>query len=446
MPLIIPANSITGGYEIDNSLRFDRASDDKLTKSPATTTNKGLWTASFWLKRSGLSETTYLFNAGSASAGGTFTGIVLNTSDVIIMYWNASAGAVVGSNELRDTSAWYHIVLTADNSNMVLYINGVQTGSRSAGTNSAINNSSNTLGIGGYGQGTNANNLNGYMSEIYFIDGQALTPTNFGEFDEDTGIWIPKKYTGTYGTNGFYLDFENSGSLGADQSGNGNNFTVNNLTSDDQMLDTPTNNWSTLNPLIKTTADPQLTQGNLSYDPSSAYGAVYSSFGVNTGKWYWEIYANSGGARIWNGIQIHIDGLNYIQNGQDLEGCVAIGNNNNDLRIDGSTVSGSANWTTGDIVGFALDADAGTLDWTINGVSQTQVDFTSSTAWGYNHFITSFSTTNVIRNTYNFGQDSSFAGQVTRQNNQDSNGQGDFYYSPPSNYYALCTNNLAEFG
>jgi hypothetical protein len=132
--------------------------------------------------------------------------------------------------------------------------------------------------------------FDGYMAEVHFIDGQALSPTDFGEFDEDSGIWKPIEYTGTYGTNGFYLDFENSGSLGADQSGNGNDFTPTNLASTDQTTDTPTNNFATMNPLIlRTASSPTFSEGNTKIVRSSGYGVATGTVAMKTGKWYWEI-------------------------------------------------------------------------------------------------------------------------------------------------------------
>jgi hypothetical protein len=441
-------------YPVANSLRFNSASTEYLQRTPASAGSLTTWTYSFWTKRSKLATAEQYLSAGPRSAPNVEDQIYSISTDAISWYDGTANSTVLRTSQLfRDVSAWYHLMFVWDTTNATagnrarIYVNGTEVTAFSIDNNPSLNAVSKINGTGQHRIGqvgtVSGENLDGYLAEVVFIDGQALTPSSFGETDTVSGNWKPKDVSGlTFGTNGFYLQFQNSGALGTDSSGNGNTWTVNNLTSVDQMIDTPTNNFATLNPLFNTTGDPQLTEGNLSYDPSSAYGAVYSTFGVNTGKWYWEIYANSGGARIWNGIQIQTNNLNYLQNGQDLTGCVAISNNSNDLRIDGLSVGGSANWTTGDIVGFALDADAGTLDWTINGVSQTQVDFTSSIAWGYNHFITSFSSTNVIRNTYNFGQDSSFAGAVTRQNNQDSNGQGDFYYPVPSGYYALTSLNI----
>jgi hypothetical protein len=140
------------------------------------------------------------------------------------------------------------------------------------------------------------------LSEFNFIDGQALAPSDFGEFDSDSGIWKPIAYTGTYGTNGFYLEFKDSSALGDDTSGNGNDFTVNNLTSIDQTTDTPTNNFATMNPLNYTPAAITYTEGNLKVAFPASWNASISSIGVSAGKWYWEAKAVTGGNNIFYGI------------------------------------------------------------------------------------------------------------------------------------------------
>ena len=166
----------------------------------------------------------------------------------------------------RDTSAWYHVVLAVDTTQSTatdrfkLYVNGVLITDYASRNNPAQNfdtsnnhaDNGNTQHIGAYTTGGQVyGKTSGYTADTYHIDGQALAPTEFGEFDEDTGIWKPKAYTGSYGTNGFFLDFSDAANLGDDASGNANNFTENNITSADQATDTPTNNFCTLNPLYK---------------------------------------------------------------------------------------------------------------------------------------------------------------------------------------------------
>ena len=266
MPLILGANSVSGGYEVDNSLRFNSGSSDYLSRTPASATNRQIFTISFWFKKVTSGVSNGILIHGQNTGNNDFS-IYNNSNDKIqIFSWNASSEQfTLSTNQvLRDVSAWYHMVVACDTtqataSNRVkLYLNGSQITSFETANypsqNANLNyNTTDPYWIGRSYGGTYNNK---YLSEFYSIDGQALTTSSFGETDEDTGIWKPKAYTGTYGTNGFYLQFKNSASLGTDSSGNGNNFTVNNLTSIDQTTDTPTNNFATFNSLF--TPDPRL--------------------------------------------------------------------------------------------------------------------------------------------------------------------------------------------
>jgi hypothetical protein len=282
MPLIIPANSITGGYEVDNSLRFDGASSDYLSRTFGASGNTKTFTFSFWVKKCELatnpdtmSDAQMLFG-GQQSGYPAFQCLFLHTNDTIFIKDAQGATdiqlSIKTEMQFRDPSAWYHIVFAVDTTQATesdrakLYVNGVlQTaldGENASGgardtplyppQNTDLQfNSNEAHYINKYA--TNYEDM--YMAEFVFIDGQQLDATSFGEFDADTGIWKPIDVSGlTFGTNGLYLDFENSGSLGADVSGNGNNFTVNNLTSIDQTTDTPTNNFATINPLVTATS------------------------------------------------------------------------------------------------------------------------------------------------------------------------------------------------
>jgi hypothetical protein len=239
MPLIIPANSITGGFAVDNSLRFNRGSSDYLNKTFSGAGNRTTWTISVWVKRANeLSTNSYIIDSGAGNGTSLYFG------SEQIEFWDYQSGAYTGrlttNAVFRDMSAWYHIVAVWDTTNgtagdrMRLYVNGVEETSFATDTNpsssqnSILNDGSTSVTIGK--QDSIYTNL--YMAEFCYIDGQALDPTSFGEFDEDSGIWKPIDVSGlTFGTNGFYLDFEDSAALGDDVSGNGNNFTVNNLTS-----------------------------------------------------------------------------------------------------------------------------------------------------------------------------------------------------------------------
>jgi hypothetical protein len=287
MPFVIlPTNSASGGYDITNSLRFNSGSTDYLTKASATPTLNTKGTFSCWHKRSNLGGSQTLYSGGTNVnvTSATKDMRVFIDSDYLYFYqddYDVTGNNTIGfaNNLLRDVSAWYHIVVAVDtgqatNADKVkAYINGTQLTATTVSlgesfTNLYFNTSGLYQHIGTYNYDTSVNRLNGYMSDVFFIDGQQLTPSSFGETDFDTGIWKPKAYTGTYGTNGFYLQFKNSASLGTDSSGNGNTFTVNNLTSIDQTTDTPTNNFATWNPLVPI-SNISFSEGNLKASTSS---------------------------------------------------------------------------------------------------------------------------------------------------------------------------------
>jgi len=451
MPLIIPSNSISaGGYEVDNSLRFDDGSSDYLYRTFTTPTNNKIFTWSGWVKRGSIgtsSSQNFLRTNGATSDGIRFAdqSIDGNLDGIRIFFNNSTSGDLNTTQKFRDVSAWYHIVLSVDTTQATasdrvkLYINGEQVTSFNTETYPALNHTPKLNSATQHNIGTHQGNeiFDGYMSEVVFIDGQQLDPTSFGEFDEDSGIWKPIDVSGlTFGTNGFYLDFENSGSLGADVSGNGNNFTVNNLTSIDQTTDTPTNNFATWNPLDKNSYV-ALSEGNLKITTSANNFGVFGNFAVSQGKWYFEfVRENSSGITTY-GVALSSWDKTYVGKGD------SIGYHSNGVIYSNTSAiqSGLASCTTGDIIGIKLDLDAGSLTFFKNNV-QMGTTITGLSGEYFPAVSGQISSISVA----NFGQDSSFAGNKTRQNNQDSNGQGDFYYSPPSGYLSLNTKNLAEYG
>jgi hypothetical protein len=459
MPLILGANSLAGGYQVKNSLRFNSGSDDSLTRTFGSSGNRKTWTFSTWIKRSNLinanmnilgtdysgnGEAYLLFKAGEQFHYGQYEGG--GTSNNYSFQTNQA---------FRDVSAWYNILFVWDTTQstssdrMKLYINGTQITSFSSATYPTQNldgvwNSNRVHYIGDAFYGTN---LDGYLSETYFIDGQALTPSSFGETDTDTNIWKPKAYTGSFGTNGFYLEFKNSASLGTDSSGNGNNFTVNNLTSIDQTTDTPTNNFATLNPLNNnTSATSTFSEGNLKIATDGV--GSRSSIAVSSGKWYCEIKCVSN--TVWNGVT---DVSQYINN-EYTTNSVALYVAGATLYVggvnQGSGGYGSA-WTANDIMNLALDLDSGTkkLYFGKNGgwwngstygasSPSTGVTLTNDVTYA----ITVGSGSGTSTNELNFGSPPF----TIVSGNADANGYGNFEYAVPSGYYALCTKNLAQFG
>jgi hypothetical protein len=467
MPLILGANSVSGGYEVDNSLRFNSGSSDYLSRTPAGAGNQTTMTISFWAKRSTLSSATDVISQGTGSA----CHIAFDGSNQIEMNLrNSVDGAsnvfLITSQLFRDVSAWYHIVLALDttqatNTNRAkLYVNGTQVTAFSTTTYPSQNgnlffNEASAINIGR--SVSTGSHYNGYLSEFYFIDGQALDPTDFGETDEDTNIWKPIPYTGSFGTNGFYLEFQDSSALGDDTSGNGNDFTVNNLTSIDQTTDTPTNNFCTLNPLASGVAiggvGGNFTEGNTIFTGGSAnWCASKGTFSVTQGKWYFEAKKITNANGTTNGsnavgigyaeLQNNLGNYNP-QNDSNVYGNILMLNDNGWTTnfANGTQWSSAYNVADGDIAGVALDLDSNTYTFYINGVSKNS----GSLGGGYDGLgltpcIVQYG--GDTRNFYfNFGNPPYSANSYT-----DGAGYGNFSYSVPSGYYALNTKNLATFG
>jgi hypothetical protein len=468
--LIVGGNQSAGGYDVDNSLRFNDGSSDYLSRTGTTPTNEDKATISFWVKRGALGTYQRIISGQSDVSGRD--SIYFLTDDKLHGYVaNATAGGWNTSMVFRDPSAWYHIVLAFDTTQatatnrLKVYVNGEEVsisfsgGNITQNTNLGINNSSfNTIGTDSDGP---SEYFDGYLSEFVMVDGSQLDPTSFGEFDEDSGIWKPIDVSGlTFGNNGFYLPFKNSAALGQDDSGNGNNFTVNNLTSVDQSTDTPTNNSATLNPLV-TLSGGTLSEGNTKFNyGSNGWRSSFSTIGANSGKWYCEVKYDSGTYALY-GI---VDEDGYSRNsGNQLadvtfnysHGYGYFNNTGNSFSTgkDGQSIDASYgnSFTTGDIIGIAMDLDNGKLYFSKNGVFQNSGDPTSgATGTG-----SAYNITNSTSLFYFFGV-SVYNGTALlntgnpsftiSSGNSDANGYGNFEYAVPSGYYALNTKNLAEYG
>lgn len=262
-------------YSINQSIRFNDNDTAVLTKTLGTPTDATNWTFSVWIKRCNLGSQQWLFNAG-ASAADYY--IRFETTDKI-RFRAASNWDITTTEVFRDVSAWYHFVATLENGSVVLYVNNnsIATASVSDAPYNFF-----TSVIHSIGASTDSNNASDvYMAEIQGIDGQALSPTNFGETN-DYGVWVPKKYTGTYGNNGFYLKGQDNSSLGNDSSGESNDFTASGLTAEDQVDDTPTENYCVLNVVDPTTTG-TLSNGNL-----ETTGNATVTIRPESGQWYYE--------------------------------------------------------------------------------------------------------------------------------------------------------------
>jgi len=473
--IILGTNSIKDtGYNVDNSLRFDDAGSDYLrTSGFGTPTSSKKMTISFWTKRANLGINTRTISA--TTSGNSRDGLMFNTSDKILFFLNnAPAGNLVTTRVFRDTSAWYHFVIAIDTtqgtaSNRVkIYVNGVQETSFDSGGDGIVypdenydilgfgQNKEQTIGADNSGGGSNEIYA-GYMAEFCFIDGLQLAPTSFGEFGEDSGIWKPIDVSGlTFGNNGYYLDFENSGALGADVSGNTNNFSVNNLTATDQSTDTCTNNFATLNPLHSIGAGTELSQGNLEYDPSGHH-RIISTIAPSSGKWYAEVKGIDNPDKFNAGVcyyPIPANGsISSFAFGQGVNGDVGRWSNDFGIKANGdyghnnswSSYMASLEGENNNIVGIYMDLDNYKLYFSKNGslVSSTGKDLTNN---GYPYGFISVGEAATFQ--WNFGNPS-FA---ISSGNTDGE-YGNFEYSTTitgdgasKTFKALCTKNLAEYG
>ena len=252
MSIIIPANSLSGGFSVDNSCVFN-GSDEYLTRTPSSASNKQVYTLSYWIRKD-VDGDQYLAMQGAA-AGGDTTYLYFSSGAELVFADYAGGAAddifVRPSRTYTNAAVWFHLVIAVDttqgtSSNRVkIYVNGVQETSFATATYPVLNyntefNDTDLFTIGRSAAGEKY--YNGFMSEVCMIDGSQLAPTSFGEFNDDS-VWVPIDVSGlTFGTNGFYLDFSDSSALGADASGNSNNFAVNNIASGNQSTVTPTNN------------------------------------------------------------------------------------------------------------------------------------------------------------------------------------------------------------
>ena len=471
----------SGGYQISRSVRLRGSATAYLNRTPSSASNRDAWTWSSWVKLGTLTtNVNWLLLAGTQSV--TDTGLYFY-SDNTLQFFNRASSAMVGyiytTAVFRDPSAWYHVVAVYDSLNatatdrMQLWVNGVRqtvtvSTQLSSGVDSAVNN--NVAHFIGQIQagGSSANNFDGYMTEINFIDGQALTPTSFGAFDAVTGVWNPKAYSGTYGNNGFYLNFSDPTStttIGYDYSGNSNNWTANNIsvtagTTYDSMVDVPIGygsdtgvggelrgDYATFNPIdVSPSSTAQtITQGNLSLFSSSTtrVDGAYSTIAVTSGKWYTEItlttrtgdYPTAG----WCATSFNTNGSGFqSQAGGDA-------NNPRGAAVDpagrlyvnssSTGVNYFANtWAQGDIIQVAVDIDnkliwfGKTGSWSgtagnMNGNPATGTNGTSFSAQGGTEFKFQCCIGDSDRGDVNFGQRA-------------------FAYTAPSGYKALCTQNL----
>ena len=444
------------------SLRFNPASSDYLNRTPSSVGNRRTATFSCWFKRSLITSAQTLFWAGSDNSNyQTFPRFLANDKIVVAEINSGSTTWEIFTNrQFRDVGAWYHIVVALDTTQSTaanrvkIYVNGVQETSLNIDGGYPGQNRDtliNTAVPHQIGHDYVAQYYGGYTAESILIDGQALTPTSFGETNSDSGIWIPKTITGlTFGTNGYYLKNANAGALGTDSSGQSNNLTVNNLTSIDQSSDSPSNNFATMNPLDNFYYNGVFSEGNLKIiNGSGREAGATSTIALSSGKWFWEAKPKSNVAPVI-GIQpapsaantssspsMQVNGFGYLKTGK-----VETSNGSG-----GSTVLASyATYAADNIIGVALDLDSSQakIYFYKNGALQgSGVNITSASATTNGHYFVGFG---VLGGQDTFEINFGSPPYANSSGNADSSGFGNFEYAVPTGYLSLCTNNLNLLG
>ena len=467
MPLILGTNSIKDtGYDVANSVRFN-GSNTYMTRTMGTPTNADKFSFSFWVKRSklGVQQSIFRSTNGTNDSHVTFrSGDTLEFQE----YGGLSTIGEIETNQVfRDQSAWYSILLVWDSGNstagnrMRMYVNGTEVTSFGTDSNpsqnadSFFNKSGEPLHFGRTDYGGGGNYFSGYVCEMVMCDGQALVPSDIGEFDSDSpNIFKPKNVSGlTFGNNGFYLNFEDSSDLGKDVSGNGNHFTESNFSATDQSTDTCTNNFATWNPLNVNDSMGTFSNGNLEYDTSvSSFRTAFATFGASQGKWYFECKRITGSS-FSIGI-ISLDYKNRTKNVSYIGGAGDATNNIGYLKdgntaIGGSETSGYAAYGNGDTVMVAMDIDNGAVYFGVNGTwGNSGNPESGASKTGARSFTPSGETWTFAVSVFNSHWEANFGSPMyaITSSNADDNDYGNFEFDVPAGFYSLCTKNLAEYG
>jgi len=483
--LIGGANSAADtGFDVDNSCRFNDGDSAYMEKSPASDGSNTTATFSAWVKRGNLGARQAIFGGQEGTDTNNRCVMEFNASDQLVMQTGNGGSFVnkVSNRVFRDVSAWYHVVFQFDTTNGTaasrwkFFVNGAQETSLatdqtfpdSADIKFFENTTSCRIAVGMKPEGSNnVQFFDGYMAEVVVIDGTVVAPSSFGEYDEDSPtIWKPKDVSGlTFGTNGFYLDFEASDNLGNDANG-GTDLTESNLAAIDQSTDSPTNNFCVMNSLANSFDPATFSEGNLSIvTETDGQSFKIATFGLSTGKWYWEIFRRGANGHSEIGIAgmpsdaaddylgadaftyaVHSDDGNWFTNGSGTSWVSA---------------HNSAGTYPNHVCMVALDLDNNKFYFGINGTWEDSGDPTSGATGTGAQSIAAASTTPTgvwfpaisdKHNSYNttldmnFGGGAAFGATAVASANQDADGFGNFEFSVPSGYFSICSKNLAEYG
>ena len=461
------SSGVTSGYTIDQSIRFNDDDSPYMERTHGAGGNVDLWTVSFWMKRGNLGIECGVFGSGANNSN--TTDIQFNTDDKLYFwqYIGAYQTRLITNQVFRDPSAWYHVVVIYDSGNNVsnqrarMYINGERvtdfgTQTYPSQNQDGIAGSNVKIGFGRYISNGNRS-FDGYLSEMHYINGYAYGPEYFGEFKEDTNIWIPKEFEGNYGTGGFKVDGRDSSDLGDDESGNGNDLSTSGLAAHDQVLDSPTNNFCVMSSIDFSFNT--IKNGNLETIGGTNNRSGRGTMGFTSGKFYWEVLATTTvGADRYGGSGVIYDewampGSYSYAGGATEHGGGASHNGATWYKQSASGTTYGSHPSDGDIYSYALDRDNNKIYWAVNGTyrnSGNPAGGSGAVASSLTHygawmpFVTHGSNAGASASTFNFGQDGTFGGAKTAQGNSDGNGVGNFYYSPPSGFLALCSKNLGS--
>ena len=416
-------------YKIgDSSIKFDGSGDylSLADSSDWDMMNTTDYTVETWANLTTHASTDFII--GQYEDSNNYWGLY-HTDGSGVRFLSVSGGSTlinISGGEIT-SSGWHHLAAVKDGNDFEVFKDGVSV---ATGTNSTTDTFSGTLRIGDDGTGIP---YDGYLDEIRLSNSARYT-ANFTPSataftaDANTKLLI-------------HSDF--NGGLGADSSGNENDFSVTNITVSDQVLDSPTRNYSTLNPLINSSGSPAYSEGNLVITPDGSNYSVYqSTISVSSGKWYAEYLV--GDTNTFAGVSsadqsASAYGSYWNNTSADF---IFFNNNNGNKIIDGAATSYvGAGATVGQIVGVAIDLDGNAINFYINNSAQGSISFSGGVA-SASSFVFSGVGYAADAERWNFGQDSSFAGAKTAQGNGDDG--EDFYYTPPTGYKALNTSNLDD--
>jgi hypothetical protein len=427
------------------------------------------------MKKSGQGEDQFVFNTTTDASNRSQ--VEFNTDDQMNFICTVSGTQIARlrtTRKFRDPSAWYHIVAVLDTTESTntdrikLYINGERElaadngfASETYPSQDADANVSGTHTVGSYYNGSSASNyFNGTLSHVHFTDGYAYQASTFGETDSTSGIWKPKTAPSvTYGTNGFFLKFENSGNLDLDSSGNNLSFTTSGTLT--QNVDTPSNNYTTWNNISKRET---ATNGALQIHPAgdASYSYSVSTLGASQGKWYFEFKSNAGNGRALIGMVKSDYAPEQIGDNEEPGGnahSFAYRQNQGDIQLNNSTSSygTQVTWTVdGGILMMAVDLDNNKVWYGVDGTWQNSGDPSNGTNgfdWSavrtadepYLCLVGDDSSSAYGNTQANFGS-GFFGTTAVASANADANGHGIFEYTVPTGFYTLNTKNIKEFG